>query len=144
MRQLNEILFASKEQREFFGEMLEKSKSLDCYHQSFFYCMGICEDTRRNINRLFDFVYDQIRPEGLRDSWQTSGSVRVTRLAFNLWNGYIEKGKSRMFTPYELFDCGYAPYFYEAIRLRYPEYCRKNEERFSCNTRTKGINSMER
>lgn len=30
-----------------------------------------------------------------------------------------------MSTPYELFDCGYAPYFFEAIRLKYPEFCRE-------------------
>lgn len=30
-----------------------------------------------------------------------------------------------MSTPYEMSDCSYAPYFYEAIRLRYPEYCRE-------------------
>ena len=30
-----------------------------------------------------------------------------------------------MSTPYEIFDCGYAPYFFEAIRLKYPDYCRE-------------------
>lgn len=29
-----------------------------------------------------------------------------------------EKGKERMPTPYELFDCGDALYFFEAIRLK--------------------------
>lgn len=41
-------------------------------------------------------------------------TVRLTRLAFNLWNGYVEQGEERM--P--------MPYFYEAIKMRYPEYCR--------------------
>ena len=53
------------------------------------------------------------------------GTVRLTRLAFNLWTGYVEPGDERMSTPYEIFDCSYAPYFYEAIRQRYPEYCRE-------------------
>ena len=35
------------------------------------------------------------------------------------------KGDERMSTPYEIFDCGYAPYFFEAIRLKYPDYCRE-------------------
>ena len=30
-----------------------------------------------------------------------------------------------MATPYDLFDCEYAVYMLEAVRLRYPEYCRE-------------------
>ena len=65
-----------------------------------------------------------IKPGALHEGWQTGGSARLTRLAFNLWNGYVEKGEESLSTPYEMFDCGYAPYFYEAIRIKYPEYCR--------------------
>lgn len=66
-----------------------------------------------------------IKPKALHEGWQTGGSARLTRLAFNLWNGYVEKGEESLSTPYEMFDCGYAPYFYEAIRMKYPEYCRE-------------------
>ena len=66
-----------------------------------------------------------IKPKALHEGWQTGGSARLTRLAFNLWNGYVEKGEESLFTPYEMFDCGHAPYFYEAIRIKYPEYCRE-------------------
>ena len=66
-----------------------------------------------------------IKPEALHEGWQTGGSARLTRLAFNLWNGYVEKGEESLSTPYEMFDCGHAPYFYEAIRIKYPEYCRE-------------------
>lgn len=51
--------------------------------------------------------------------------MRVSRLAFNLWNGFAEEGYEALSSPYELFDSNYAPYFYEAIRQRYPEYCRE-------------------
>ena len=81
--------------------------------------------TRRNVGRIFDFEQDRIKPDGLHEGWQTGGTVRITRLAFNLWNGYTEQGEERMSTPYEMFDCSFAPYFYEAIKLRYPEYCRE-------------------
>ena len=63
--------------------------------------------------------------KALHEGWQTGGSARLTRLAFNLWNGYVEKGEESLSTPYEMFDCGHAPYFYEAIRIKYPEYCRE-------------------
>lgn len=49
---------------------------------------------------------------------QAGVCVRLTRLAFNLWNGYVEPGDELMSKPYEMFDCGYAPYFYEAIKQR--------------------------
>ncbi len=121
---MSEIKFASKEHERFYYNMMAKSRINDTYHRAFFYCAGISDTVRRNINRVFDFKEDCIRSKGLHEGWQTGGTVRLTRLAFNLWNGYTEKGDERMSTPYELFDCGYAPYFYEAIKLRYPEYCR--------------------
>lgn len=121
---MNEIRFASKEHEDFFFSMLKRTGKMDSYHNAFFYCIGISDTTRQNVERIFDFDNHRIKPEGVHEGWQTGGSVRLTRLAFNLWNGYAEKGKERMSTPYELFDCGYAPYFFEAIRLKYPEYCR--------------------
>ena len=121
---MSEIRFASKEHENFFFTMLHKCGNTDCYHRAFFYCVGISDTARNNVGRMFDFKQDCIRPEGLHEGWQTGGTVRLTRLAFNLWNGYTEQGDERMSTPYEIFDCGYAPYFYEAIKMRYPEYCR--------------------
>lgn len=120
-----EIKFSSREHKQFFFEMLERCKSKDSYHQAFFYCVGISETTRLNVNRMFSFKEDCINPEALHDGWQTGGTIRLTRLAFNLWNGYTEEHCEKMSTPYEMFDCGYAPYFLDAIRLKYPEYCRE-------------------
>lgn len=124
-KDMSEIQFASKEHEKFFYSMLKKTGKTDSYHTAFFYCIGISDTTRQNVERVFDFEKQHIKPEGLYEGWQTGGSVRLTRLAFNLWNGYIETGKERLSTPYEMFDCGYAPYFFEAIRLKYPDYCRE-------------------
>ena len=119
-----EIRFASREHESFFHEMMKKCGHYDSYHKAFFYCMGISDTARTNVGRVFDFKTDCIKPDGLHEGWQTGGTVRLTRLALNLWNGYAEEGEEKMSTPYEIFDCDYAPYFYEAIKLRYPEYCR--------------------
>ena len=52
-------------------------------------------------------------------------------MALNLWNHSImydseedlEKGHiSSSYAPSEIFCCSYAPYFWEAIKIRYPEY----------------------
>lgn len=54
---MNNIIFASKEHKTFYTQMLSKAKNDDSYHRAFFYTMGICEETRRNIvvstRRLF-------------------------------------------------------------------------------------------
>jgi hypothetical protein len=122
-----EIMFADREHKAFYYQMLTKTGNSDAYHRAFFYATGICPETRRNIHALFDFNEDGIKPEGLAAAWQTGGTRRLCRLAFNLWNGWTEEGKEHRSAPYELFDCGFAPYFFEAIRLRYPEYCRSLE-----------------
>ena len=122
---MSEIRFSSKEHEKFFYQMLAKCGKHDSYYSSFFYCVGISEDTRNHVDRMFDFKERLIKPEALHEGWQTGGSARLTRLAFNLWNGYVEKGEESLSTPYEMFDCGHAPYFYEAIRIKYPEYCRE-------------------
>ena len=121
---MENIRFASKEHKDFYSQMLIKTRNDDSYHRAFFYAMGICEETRRNIHTLFDFRNGWIDSDGLSAPWQTGGTRRLCRLAFNLWNGWTEEGREQYSAPYELFDCGFTPYFFEAIRLRYPEYCR--------------------
>lgn len=119
-----EIRFSSKAHRDFFVEMMGKCRKNDTYHRAFFYVMGIAPETRANINRMFDFKNDWIMPEGMHGGWQTSGTVRVCQLAFNLWNGYSGERQGDEFTPNDLFCCEFAPYFMEGIKIRYPEYCR--------------------
>lgn len=119
------IKFNSAAHRDFFLEMLRKSGRNDCYHRAFFYLMGITSETRTHINQMFDFEKDCIKPESLLDGWQTSGTTKVCNLAFNLWNGYVDREKGWCCTPDEIFCCEYAPYFMESIKIRYPEYCRE-------------------
>jgi len=119
------IKFKSSEHQDFYTEMVSKSRKDDCYHRAFFYVVGLTDDTRRHVDSLFDFVEDGIKPEGLQDGWQTGGSIRVCRMAFNLWNGYIDEGAEGATTPESLFACGFAPYFVEGLKLRFPESFRE-------------------
>ena len=115
------IQFASKEHRDFYFDMMTRSRKNDCYHRAFFYVMGIAPETRANIDRMFDFTHDWIEPEGMHGGWQTSGTVRSCHLAFNLWNGYTEDVYKRQaqqtVLPAEVVtaveDCG----FFESIPL---------------------------
>lgn len=124
-----QIKFNSIEHRNFFMECMQESKSNDTYHQAIFYTLGINKDCRSNFNAIFDKETDRIKPDALYEAWQTSGSECVTRLAFNLWNGFVEEGHEKDSTPYDLFACEHAPYFFEAIKLRFPEYCKEYQSK---------------
>ena len=118
------IKFKNKEHGKFYERCLGLCGCSDPYHRAFFYTMGISSETRMHIHDCFNFRDDVIRPDCLSRGWQTSGSSRVTRMAFNLWNGWNSDGLA---TPYELFATSDASFMLEAIRLRYPEFWRDSQ-----------------
>lgn len=130
-----EIIFESDEHKQRFNELCGKMKCLDSYHLAVAYLFTLDTSCRHHIDDVFDFGINGIKPDGLHKGWQTSTSMRVTRLAFNLWNGCCSDGEtytdkqgyetelpSAEYTPDNIFCDGYAPYFFEAIKLRYPQY----------------------
>ncbi len=127
------ILFSSIEHARFFHKMLNVCYCKDTCHQALLYSLGICKETRDHFREIYDFKTDFINLKCLRDGWQTSESSRVVRLAFNLYfcgvpsiddvKSVLEEAE--LYTPDALFACVYAPYFWQAIKLRYPEYCDK-------------------
>lgn len=128
------IAFSSREHQRFYKEYIEKCQPQDTYHQALVYCLGIDQDTRKHIDRIFDFKTNLIKPECLFEGWQTGGSQKVVRLAFNLYtNGTpsvfdfenegaeVQLRECRKYTVEDIFCCGYARYFWEAVKIRYPE-----------------------
>ena len=128
--------FASKEHQKFwlekFDEMIQLRKT-DVYYKSIIYTLGMCETTRKNFDDIFNLKSGEINIDALQGKYQTGTSKKVTRLAFSLWNGCnfdreqdIEnKNLSANYNVSEIFSCSYAPYFYEAIKIRFPEYTRE-------------------
>ena len=110
---------------------------------------GISDDTRRNIKSIYDFKTGNVKTQVQRQSkiafhegWQTSGSVKVVRMAFNLYcNGTPsvpdygdaeeQVDECRLYTVEELFCCAYAPYFWQAVQIRYPEYVTYNKNLYA-------------
>ena len=86
------IKFKCRDHERFYQQCLVRCGCGDPYHKAFFYTMGISDETRKHVEDVFDFQEDVIRPEGLNKGWQTSGSSCLTRLAFNLWNGWNADG----------------------------------------------------
>lgn len=58
------------------------------------YLLSLNEDCHSHINNLYDFEERVILPEGLDQEWQTHTSLKTTRLAFNLYNGYCYDGQT--------------------------------------------------
>ncbi|NCB93162.1 MAG: hypothetical protein EOM40_11505 [Clostridia bacterium] len=128
------ITFRNKEHEKFYSEYLPKCRYQDVYHKALVYCLGIDRDTRNHAKQIYDFKTGYLQTECLREGWQTSGSVKIIRMAFNLYcNGTPSVGdytdleeqieECQCYTVEDLFCCSYAKYFWEAIKIRYPEYC---------------------
>lgn len=130
-----EPMFASKEHYEFFKQTCERLNA-DCYLKALIYTVGISEDTRSRWSSFYDEKERTIKPEVINSGWQTSGSVRITRLAFQLFTDStptaIEYDKDdnpqysfkecQLYSVSDTFCCSYAPFFVEAVKLRYPDY----------------------
>ena len=137
-----ELMFISEEHEKFYYEKMKEVREQDGYHKALIYCLGICYDTRRLVNRIYDFETGCVKVECLNEGWQTSSSMRVVRMAMNLYcsgtpsvyeykNLKEQLSESLLYSVDELFCCGYAPYFWQAIKLRYPEYTRDNRKLYA-------------
>jgi len=123
------MIFMDDAHKGFFFECINKTNSAnDPYRMALFYTLGLTGETRRNINRLYDFDKRGIIVEGLFDGFQTGTSMKVTRMAFNLYNGFTgdaahrRKDNQRNYSPYHIYDTGLMAFFFEAVKLRYPDY----------------------
>ena len=136
------ISFISEAHEKFYYEKLELVRHKDVYHKALIYCLGINSDTRRNVDRIYDFKTGYVKTECLQEGWQTSGSVKVVRMAFNLYcngtpsvNDYSDAeeqiSECKQYTVEEVFCCAYAPYFWQAIQIRYPEYAIYNKNLYA-------------
>ena len=128
------IRFADKQHEAFYREQTQRRRD-DVYHRALIYTLGICDDTRRRFNELYDAAGRCINPGAINTAWQTGGSLKVTRLALNLFTDGTptadDIGECRRYSVSDIFACGFAPYFVQAVRLRYSEYfmCTKKQQR---------------
>lgn len=129
--------FIDKEHELFWKEknlLLKEYRTTGTYYKALVYTLGICETTRNNFNNIFDIEKGEINIDSINEPYQTNTSVKVTRMAFSLFNGCnydsendIKKGKvSKNYNVSDIFCCSYAPYFFEAVKVKYPEYFREN------------------
>ena len=125
--------FVDDEHKSFYEsklkELNENGKS-DAYYKSLVYTLAICNVTREHFADIFDMEKGEINIDSISAAYQTGTSAKITRLAFNLFNGCIYDSEadldndkvSTYYSVSDIFNCSYAPYMYEAICIRYPEY----------------------
>lgn len=128
------ITFRDRAHRDFYLRYLPRCRCQDVYHQALVYCLGIDRDTRTHIDRIYDIRTGCIKTECLHEGWLTGTSAKVIRMAMSLYCGGApsvfdyEDAEERLqecqsYTPADLFCCSHARYLWEAVRIRYPEYC---------------------
>lgn len=130
------MIFRDNTHEDMYNVLCGKMRYLDEYHKALAYLFALDTVVRKHVSDVFDFAEDLIVREGLNKGWQTGTSMRTTRLAFNLWNGCCSDGEvytdkngyeadlpSSYYTPENIFCCEYAPYYWQAIKLRYPNFC---------------------
>ena len=74
------ITFKNKEHEKFYNTYLSKCRYQDAYHKSLVYCLGLSEDTRRNVNRIYDFKTGFIKPECLQEDGRPVGVKKLSVL----------------------------------------------------------------
>lgn len=124
------IRFVDETHKDFFVKQSLKLKP-DIYLSSLIYTLGMCHDTRRHFDSIYDVRARSINPEAIREPWQTGSSLKVTRLAFQLFTdttptAFLDDAANfdecKRYSVSDIFCCSFASYFVEAINLRYPEY----------------------
>lgn len=127
--------FIDNEHKNFYNEKMLQVPYQDSYNRSLIYLLSMNKDTRKNFNEIYNISNNEINIKSLKNSWQTGTTKNICRLAFNLFNGCANdtprySTMSKDYSISNLFCTSGALYFFEAIKLRYPEYTKeKNIER---------------
>ena len=132
--------FLNDEHRTFYYKVMNmikqyrNSEEIGSNDKSFVYILGLCDLTREHINEIYS-LNKGLNIAALELDWQTEISLKVTRLAFNVYAEWIhdttqeaiENRVSKNYSVNEIFDCDLAPYFLEAIKIRFPRYFREEK-----------------
>ncbi|MDE5621307.1 MAG: hypothetical protein K2I80_12475 [Ruminococcus sp.] len=121
--------FKNEYHKTLFWVIMQKMTRDDGYHKAIAYLIALDDVCKDHVEEIYDFKKRCIMPDCLKKSWQTGTSLKTTRLAFNLFTGHINWCPDFMkaeCTPENIFRSEYAPYYWEAIKIRYPEYTGEN------------------
>ena len=126
-RKLKSIKFIDNTHEQEYKALLQRmnASNRDVYRKALAYLITADDECKKHIDNIYDFEECCIIPRCLNEGWQTGTSLKTCRLAFNLYNGglgWCDEDDRYLVTPAELFCCSLAPFYLEAVKLRYPEY----------------------
>lgn len=118
--------FRNEEHEKNFYALLSKMEvnEKDVYRIALAYLIALDDVCSYHINEMYDFEDRCINPTAIEKPWQTGTSLKTTLLAFNLYTGHTAWCPDEyvnICTPSDIFVSEYAEYYWEAIKLRYPE-----------------------
>ena len=117
--------FRNQEHKDRFYAILGQMTCQDDYHKSAAYLMTLDDVLYKHVGEIYDFDERIINSPLIKAAWQTHTSRKTFRLLINLWNGAYNDSYSKMsrtsmyFAPDEIFNSEYAPFYWEAIKLRF-------------------------
>lgn len=117
--------FKNKAHEKAFYYFISQMEDIESNHVAVAYLLSLNETLTNNAVEVFDFEANCIKTDCLHKGFQTSSSLRATRLIFNLWNenNYSDDDNiktARNYTPSAIFADGDAEYYFEAVMLRFP------------------------
>ena len=57
------VIFISDAHEKFYYEKLKEVRYQDVYHKALVYCLGISNDTRRNVKSIYDFKTGNVKTD---------------------------------------------------------------------------------
>lgn len=128
------MLFIDNKQKEFFlKKVAELGIENDVERLALVYALSLTSNCRARFSHCYDTKERCVRADVLKCGWVTSADSKAIRLGFHLFtwgtptafsitDNEKREEEIRRYLPIELFCCSLAPYFVEAIKIRYPEY----------------------
>lgn len=88
-----QIIFKDAAHQNFLYATLERYQidPSDTERVAMFYVLGLMKEIRERIHLFYDSETDCICPEVIRAPFQTSGTLALTRFAFQLYNNFEER-----------------------------------------------------
>lgn len=123
--------FYDEAHEKYYNAFIERdcTRDGDVERRAMFYALALYDETRRHIDDLYNFNAGMILTEGLYKPWQSSGSLALTSLAFNLYNGFdkevvredgsIDKLRTSPMDAFYKFRGEEREFLFNAVRMRY-------------------------
>lgn len=124
------MIFKDERHESLFWSILDEMDNDDVYHTALAYLIALDNVCRKHVNEIYNFEEHLIRPACLCRGWQTGTSIKTTLLAFNLYTdhtAFCKNNEVSYCSVANIFCCSYAPYYWQALKIRYPEFTEDDE-----------------